>query len=397
MNQFSARMDTIKPSPVVVISNEVRKMRAAGEKVFSFSIGVPGFLPPEHVYKAAENAAKRDSDGGAYLSSRGVPELVEAFLHRLEEDGFSGYTEKEVCAQMGGKGALFNLLLALAGPGKEVIYPAPYWTSYDDLVTLSGATPKPIYCSADQNYKLTGAQLEAAITPNTQVFMFNNPSNPTGMVYTEEEVKEIAAVLKKYPHVWVISDDIYDKLIYDGQKFHHLLDAEPTLKDRLAIVQSVSKSYGMPCWRVGMVAAPEALINQLLTLVGQTLFHLPAVPQMAAAAAFGGDHSFLNVVKNDFVQNRNTTMDALNSLNNIQCCQPSGAFYAFPNISACLGKNDINNDVEFCQKLLQEQQVACIPGSAFGDPNAIRISYATDADTLRQGLQRLCDFVEKLS
>lgn len=391
MPNFASRITNIKPSATGAVAEEVRKLKAAGTDVISFSIGVPGFLPPSHVYAAAEQAAQRTTDTGAYLPGRGQPALIEAFRARLAKDGFT-YETNEVCAALGGKHALYNIFQVLCEAGDEVIFPSPYWTSYADIPVLADATVKPIHCSAAEDYKLTPEKLAAAITPQTKVFLFNNPSNPTGMVYTQAEVQALADELAKHPHVWIISDDIYDKLIYDGAQFHHLLHARPELRERTAIVQSVSKTYGMPGWRIGMLAAPQALVDQVVKLISQSVMNFPPVNQAAAAAAFAGDHSFLEPLKAEFTRKRNMTMEALSGIDGVTCPMPGGAFYAFPEIAGVLARTG-GDDIAFSQALLREKQVAVVPGSAFGNDQAIRISYACDEDELAEGLTRLTDFL----
>ena len=259
-----------------------------------------------------------------------------------------------------------------------------------------------IPCSAAENYKLSADKLRAAITPATKAFIFNNPSNPTGMLYTKEEVQALADVLVEYPDIWILSDDIYDKMVYGGATFHHLLDARPKLKDRMCIMQSISKSYGMPGWRVGMVAAPQAVIKHMLTFVGQALMNVPGVAMAAAAAAFAGDHTFLEPLKEGFAKKRDMVMDVLNALDGVTCPRPEGAFYAFPDVSALYGKTSaggalISDDIAFCTALLEEEKVALIPGSGFGAPNGVRISYATDEETLKAGLAKFKSFIEGLN
>lgn len=396
--KLAPRMSVVQPSPIIEVSNAVRDLKAQGEKVISFSIGVPGFLPPAHVYAAAETASAQENDSGAYLAGRGQNALITAFLDRLKKDNLE-YSEAETCVQLGGKGALFNLFQILVEAGDQVLCPAPYWASYPDMVALAGANFRAIPCPASQNYKMTPNQLNAAISPNTKLFIFNNPSNPTGMLYTPEEVDALAAVLVKHPHVTIISDDIYDKLTY-GAPFKHLTNAEPTLRERTIVVQSVSKTYGMPGWRIGMVAAPEHIIKALLTVTSQSLTNVPAVTQAAGAAAFSGDHSFLKNVKADFITKRDLVLAELAKLDGITCPKPEGAFYVFPNISAYFGKSHngtpINTDIDFCKALLAAEKVACVPGSGFGDPEALRISYATDTETLTEGLNRFTNFVNAL-
>ena len=393
------RLQALQPSPIIMVANAARALKAEGKPVVSLSIGVPGFLPPKHVYEAAHLAV--DADTGDYLPGRGSPQLVKAFLNSMAGRGFA-YEEAEVCAQVGGKGALFNLLLALINPGDEVIVPAPYWASYPEMVKLVGGVPVCPKADAANNYKLTAAQVQAAITPKTKAILWNNPSNPTGMLYTPEETEALAAVLAAAPGVWVISDDIYDHLVFSAEKrAAHVLDSQPGLRERCIIVQSVSKTYGMPGWRVGMVAAPKTVINALLALTSQSTTHLPAVPMAAAAAALTGAQDFLVDQKARLLKQRDETLAALAALN-LPCPKPEGAFYAFPQITGCFGKatpagTKITDDVSFCTALLNEALVAVVPGGAFGDSGAIRISYAGKAEELAEALKRLTAFVQSLS
>jgi aspartate aminotransferase len=395
---LSERLASLQPSPIIVVANAARALKAAGKPVVSLSIGVPGFLPPAHVYEAAHKAV--DADSGDYLPGRGSPALVSAFLNSMKARGFE-YSEAEVVAQVGGKGALFNLLLALVNAGEEVIVPAPYWASYPEMVKLVGGVPVCPTASAANNYKLTPAQVQAAITPKTKAILWNNPSNPTGMLYTAEETAAIAVVLAAAPHVWVIADDIYDHLIFDNAKrAAHILDTQPQLRDRTIIVQSVSKTYGMPGWRVGMVAAPKLVADALLALTSQSTTHLPAVPMAAAAAALSGPQEFIHVQTARLLEQRNETLAMLQELG-LPCPTPEGAFYAFPQITPMFGKttpagSKITDDLSFCTALLNEALVAVVPGGAFGDAGAIRISYAGKPEELTEALRRLKGFVQSL-
>ncbi|MCP5405206.1 MAG: pyridoxal phosphate-dependent aminotransferase [Pseudomonadaceae bacterium] len=392
-------MDAVQPSPIIVVAGMAREMKAKGEDVVSLSIGVPGFLPPAHVYEAAHAAV--DKDTGDYLAGRGSDALVQAFIASMKARGFD-YTAGEVTAQNGGKGLLFNLFLALLDAGDEVVIPAPYWASYPEMVKIVGGTPAIVQATAEQDYKMTPAQLEAALGPNTKAILFNNPSNPTGMLYSADEVKALAGVLVKHPDVWVISDDIYDMLVFDGSKrAAHLLDFAPELKSRTIIIQSVSKTYGMPGWRVGMVAAPKQVVDALLKLTSQSHTNLPAVTMAAAAAAFGGDQNFLAEQKARLMAQRDTALAALANMDGVTCPVPQGAFYVFPQVRALFGKTSaggrlIDSDVAFCEALLAEARVAVVPGGAFGDDGAIRISYAGKADELAKGLARMGEFVASL-
>lgn len=398
MPQLARRMNAVKPSATAAVGKKVAAMKAAGINVLSFSIGVPGFLPPAHVYAAAHAAI--DADKGAYFPAQGTPELLKAFQFRLKEDGFD-YALNELCTCIGGKNGLYNLMQVLTEAGDEVIFPSPYWTSYPDIIALAGATPVAVPCTAAEHYKLTPAKLQAAITPRTRAFLFNNPNNPTGMLYTQAEVQALADVLMQHPHIWILSDDIYDKMVYDGEKFHHLLHAQPSLRDRTCIVQSLSKTYGMPGWRVGMVAAPEVVMKPLITLTEQALMNVSGVAMAAAAAAFAGDHTFLEPLKRGFEKKRDMTMAMLNTLQGVTCPHPQGAFYAFPNVKKLFGKTSaggtlISDDMAFCNAMLEEEHVALVPGSGFGDAEAVRISYATSEALLTEGLTRFARFVNGL-
>ncbi|MAI08763.1 MAG: aminotransferase [Magnetococcales bacterium] len=383
-------------SPIVAINMKAKAMAKEGREIFNFSIGVPGFLPPKHVYEAAEKAVKEDN--GAYLASAGSEEVRKAFLGLLKKQGFD-YSLEETCATMGAKNALTSLCQVLCNAGDEVLFPAPFWSNYIQTVQMADAVPVPISCSSEENYKLTPEKLEAAITPKTRIFLFNNPSNPTGMVYTKEEIAGLAAVLKKH-NVWIISDDLYDKIVFDGEEFHHLLTAEPELRDRMLIVQSVSKSYGMPGWRVGFVAGPQPIIKMLVSVATNTFMCIPWVSQMAATAAISGDQSFIDERCAEFKQKRDAVMDSLKSIEGLVCPFPKGAFYAFPDISHFIGKTykgqTITDDVRLCELLLESHGVACVPGSAFGHEGALRISYACDMHTLEKGMVHFETFFNEI-
>lgn len=390
------RMGAVQASPIIAMAQAVRDKQAhltADEpRIISFSIGVPGFLPPKPVYDAAHAAV--DADSGDYLAGRGSPALVKGWVAGLKARGFS-YAENEVCAQVGGKGGLFNLLLALLNTGDEVVIPAPYWTSYPEMVRLAGGAPVHPAAGAEQNYKITPAQLQAAITPRTKAFIFNNPSNPTGMLYTAKEVAGLAEVLAAHPHVWIISDDIYDMLVYagEGSRCPHLLDTQPEMRDRTVLVNSISKTYGMPGWRVGLVAGPKPVIDALLTLTSQSQTHLPAVTMAAAAAALNGSHDFLYHQRQRLKKQRDMVLEACKAMH-LVCPVPEGAFYAFPNIGAWLGKRTslgarLDSDEDVCKALLNEAYVACVPGGAFGDAQAIRLSYAGKEADVLEGLNRI--------
>jgi aspartate aminotransferase len=399
---LAERMSVVKPSAIIKVAGQARDLKAAGQDVVSLSIGVPGFTPPPHVYAAARAAV--DSDSGDYLPGRGSPALVKAFVDSLARRGFT-YSDGEVCAQVGGKGALFNLLLALVNPGDDVVIPAPYWASYPEMVKIVGGNPVTPLAGPDQNYKLTPEQLAASLTPRTKAVLFNNPSNPTGMLYSPAEVAALGRVLATRPDVWIISDDIYDQLVFDradapGGRAAQLLDAHPELRSRLLIVQSISKTYGMPGWRVGLVAGPKSVIDALLTLTSQSFTNLPAVAMAAAAAALSGPQDFLEPQRARLLKQRDLTLPALAEMG-FACPVPEGAFYVFPHVNSVFGKTSaggklIADDVAFCEALLAEALVAVVPGGAFGDSAAIRISYAGKEAELVEGLRRMGEWVRGL-
>ena len=357
----------------------------------------PIFLPADHVYQAAQQALEQDS--GQYLAGRGEDVLIDAYLKRLNENGFHGYQKSNIASGIGAKHVLFSLLYAMLNEGDEILIPTPYWTTYVDIAELLGAKTKLLKCSAEQNYKLTPEQLKDAITDKTRVLLFNNPSNPTGMVYSEAEVKALGDVLQT-SDIWVISDDIYNRMIFDNVGFHHLLKTNPELKDRLVMIDSISKSYGMPGWRVGMMAGPEKLAQALVTLNSNSITNIPGVVGAAAAAAIGGAQDFADEMCVAFSQKRDEVMTVMNEICGISCPRPQGAFYAFPDISKIFGKSHegqkINNDVDFAERLLESKGVAVVPGSAFGDSNAIRISYACKPAELTAGLARIRAFFNEI-
>jgi aspartate aminotransferase len=397
MLQLAERMSRAKPSAIMVVAEKAKKLKASGRDIISFSIGVPNFLPGEHVYAAARDALAHDS--GQYGSNRGSDALLDAFLVHLKEAGFEGYERKNLATGVGAKHVLFNLMYALLNEGDEILIPVPYWTSYVDIADILGAKIVLLPCPAEQNYKLTAAQLEAAITPKTKLLLFNNPSNPTGMVYSEAEVAALADVLVKH-QLWILSDDIYNRMIFDGLQYAHLVKARPELRDRVILIDSISKTYGMPGWRVGLIAAPEQVALSQVTLNSNHITNLPEVVTAAATAALSGPQDVPREKNQDFSHRRDEVMAVLDSIPGLHCPKPQGAFYAFPDISVAFGKHHgttvIANDVDFCNVLLDVKGVACVPGSAFGEPKAIRISYTCKPAELTDGLNRIKQFFAEL-
>ncbi|MDQ2971485.1 MAG: aminotransferase class I/II-fold pyridoxal phosphate-dependent enzyme, partial [Pseudomonadota bacterium] len=322
------------------------------------------------------------------------------FLAHLHENGLHGYTRANLAVGIGAKQVLYNLCEALLDEGDEIVFPTPYWTSYLDIAEILGARITLLPCPPEGNYKLTPAQLDAALKSKPKLFLFNNPSNPTGMVYMREEITALADVLVKYPDTWIITDDIYNRMLFDGVGYHNFVQIKPELRDRTAVVDSLSKTYGMPGWRVGFVAAPEVLANAVVTLNSNHITNIPEIVTAAGVAALTGPQDITKAKCAEFAVRRDEVLDALTSIPGVECPRPQGAFYAFPDISVAFGKSHagkrIDNDVDFCAALLESKGVAAVPGSAFGEPRALRISYTCPQAQLTAGLQRIREFFAEL-
>lgn len=397
MPKLATRMGRAVPSAIMKVAEKAKSLKAQGRDIISFSIGVPNFLPGEHVYAAARASLEKDS--GQYGSNRGPDALLDAYLVHLQRNGFDGYERKHLCVGVGAKHVIFNVLYALIEEGDEIILPAPYWTSHIDIARILGAEVKVPHCGADQDYKLRPEQLEALIGPKTRVLVFNNPCNPTGMVYTEAEVRALGDVLVKHD-IWILSDDIYNQMIFDGLGWAHLLKTHPQLRDRIILLDSLSKTYGMPGWRVGFAAAPVELAQALVTLNSNHITNLPEVVCAAAVAALTGPQDIPERMCAEFAHKRDEVMACFARIPGLSCPRPQGAFYAFPDVSFAFGKRhgelQINNDVDFCNALLEAEGVACVPGSAFGEPRGLRISYTCKAAELTEGLRRFEAFCQAL-
>jgi len=398
MLTLAARMSRAKPSAIMIVAEKAKALKAAGRDIISFSIGVPNFLPGPHVYDAVRDALGKDT--GQYGSNRGPDALLDAFLLHIQGSGLTGYTRKNVATGIGAKHVLYNLAEALLDPGDTIAFPVPYWTTYVDIADILGAKTRLMPCSAAQNYKLTPAQLDAAL-PGVKVFLFNNPSNPTGMVYTKEEIAALADVLVKHPDVWVICDDIYNRMVFDGVGYHNFVQARPELRDRVIHVDSLSKTYGMPGWRVGFVAGPESVVQAVVTLNSNHITNVPEIINAAAVAALTGPQTIPEQKCAEFQAKRDQVLAVVDSIPGVVCPRPQGAFYVFPDISVAFGKShngrQIANDVDLCNALLDAKGVACVPGSAFGDPKALRISYTCPTPQLPEGLKRFREFFNELN
>lgn len=398
MPKLAARVGRAKPSAIMQVAEKAKQLKAEGRDIISFSIGVPNFLPGPHVYDAVRRAL--DHDSGQYGSNRGDTALLDAFLKHMEGVGMTGYTRENVVVTIGAKHGLYNLFEALVDEGEEVLIPTPYWTSYLDIAEILGAKVTLLPCPPEQNYKLTPAQLDAALKSRPRLFMFNNPSNPTGMVYTKDEIAALADVLVNHPDTWVITDDIYNRMVFDGLSYHNFVQFRPALRDRVIFTDSISKTYGMPGWRAGFLAGPADAIRAVVTLNSNHITNIPEIVTAAAIAALSGPQDVPTAKCAEFQQKRDQVMDVLARIPGVVCPRPQGAFYVFPDISCAFGKSHggrrIGNDVDFCDALLEAKGVACVPGSAFGEPRSIRISYTCPTPQLLPGMRRIEEFFSEL-
>ncbi|HEY6545227.1 MAG TPA: aminotransferase class I/II-fold pyridoxal phosphate-dependent enzyme [Dokdonella sp.] len=398
MPTLAARMSRAKPSAIMAVADKAKKLRAAGRDIVNFSIGVPNFLPGEHVYAAVREALARDS--GQYGSNRGADALLDAFLQHLAEGGLEGYTRRNVAVGIGAKHVLYNLAEALLDPGDTIAFAVPYWTTYVDIAEIVDAKMRLLPCPSTQNYKLTPEQLDAAL-PGVKLFLFNNPNNPTGMVYAREEIAALADVLVRHPDTWIVCDDIYNRMVFDGVGYHNFVQARPELRERVVHVDSISKTYGMPGWRVGFIAAPEQVAQAFTTLNSNHITNVPEMVGAAAVAALTGPQDVPVAKCKEFAARRDQVLAVLASIPGIVCPRPQGAFYVFPDISCAFGKKHsgrlVASDVDLCDLLLDTKGVACVPGSAFGDPNALRISYTCPPEQLPEGMQRIREFFAELA
>jgi aspartate aminotransferase len=399
MPQFAARIGRAKPSAIMAVAEKAKRLKAEGRDIVSFSIGVPNFLPGEHVYAAVREALQHDS--GQYGSNRGSDVLLDAFIEHMAQVGLTGYGRVNCATGIGAKHVIYNLAEALLDEGDTIAFAVPYWTSYLDIADIVGAKIDLMPCPPEQHYKLTPAQLDAALAKKPKVFLFNNPNNPTGMVYTRAEIDALADVIAKYPDTWVITDDIYNRMVFDGIGYHNFVHSRPELRDRVIFIDSLSKTYGMPGWRVGFMAGPESVAAAVTTMNSNHITNIPEIVTAAAIAALDGPQDIPTAKCAEFQAKRDQVMAVMDSIPGIVCPRPQGAFYVFPDVSAHFGKSHggmkIANDIDLCNALLESKGVACVPGSAFGEPRALRISYTCPTPQLAPGLERFREFFAELN
>ena len=396
---LSDTLSRVKPSPTIAVTTKAAELKAQGRDVIGLGAGEPDFDTPANIREAAKRAI--DAGKTRYTAVDGIPELKKAICDKfLRENGLT-YTPAQISVGTGGKQILYNALMATCNKGDEVIIPAPYWVSYPDMVELAGGTPVPVVATIESDFKLTAAQLEAAITPKTKWFIFNSPSNPTGAGYTADELRALCDVLLRHPHVWIMSDDMYEHLVFDDFVFTTPAQIEPKLYDRTLTCNGVSKSYAMTGWRIGYAGGPAHLIKAMGTIQSQSTSNPSSVSQYAALEALTGPQDFLAPNRVVFQKRRDLVVSMLNAAKGITCPKPEGAFYVYPDISGCIGKTTplgkkIANDEDFATYLLEDTGVAVVFGAAFGLSPNFRVSYATSDAILRDACTRIQNFCAAL-
>lgn len=398
-SRIAARVQRIKPSPSSAASDRANELRRQGQSIINLVVGEPDFDTPENIRKAASAAIERGET--RYTQNAGTPELRQAIVAKLARENGLSYSASQVLVTSGAKSAIFNALAATLGAGDEVLIPAPYWVSYPDMVLACEGEPVTLACPEHEGFKLTPAQLRNAITPRTRWLLLNSPSNPTGASYSAAELRALADVLLDFPHVLLMTDDIYEHIRYEGLDNPHILAIEPALSERSLVVNGVSKTYAMTGWRIGYAAGPADLIGAMATLQSQSTSNACSVSQAAAVEALNGDQSFVKHSVEVYQQRRDRCLDLLNAIPGLSCRKPDGAFYLYVNCGGLLGKTTaegkvLNSDSEVVMYLLESQGVAVVAGTAYGLAPFFRMSIATDISTLDQGCARIAAAVAAL-
>ncbi len=399
MSIISDSLKKIKPSPTIAVTQKARELKAAGKDVIGLGAGEPDFDTPENIKQAAIKAI---NDGDTkYTAVDGTPDLKKAIVEKFKKENNLDYTADQITVGAGGKHVIYNAMMATLNEGDEVIVPAPYWVSYPDIVLLAGGKPVVMECDEKQSFKINPSDLEKFITPKTKWIILNSPSNPTGACYSENDIREIAKVLEKHPHVYILSDDIYEHVTYEGFKFFTIAQIEG-LKERVLTMNGVSKAYSMTGWRIGYAAGPKEIIKAIAKIQSQSTTNPSSISQAASVEALSGTQDFIKKRADSFQERRDFVVKALNDIEGIECLNPDGAFYVFPSCKGLMGKKDINgkeikSDTDFVQSLLENSGIAVVQGSAFGLEGFFRISYATSMDNLKKALEKISSFCKSLS
>ena len=400
MSFLASSLSNIKPSPTIAVSMKAAELKAEGKDIISLGTGEPDFDTPNNIKEAAKKAI--DQGQTKYTAVNGTPDLKKAIINKFKNENSLSFEANQIIVSTGAKQIIYNALVASLNPGDEVIIPAPFWVSYPDMVLLAGGQPVIAETSAANNFKLSPSDLEAKITDKTKWLILNSPSNPTGSCYSADELKALAEVLLKYPNVHILSDDIYEHLLFDNLKFSSIINVESSLKDRTLVINGVSKAYAMTGWRIGYAAGEAKLIKAMSMIQSQSTSSPSSIGQAAAVEALNGPQDYITESKQAFQDRRDMVIDFLNNITGLNCIKPDGAFYVFPSCEELLGKtlpngNKIENDNDFASYLLEEAGVAVVPGVAFGAPGFFRISYAASTDFLKDALSRIETACNKIS
>jgi aspartate aminotransferase len=385
--QLSDRVQNIKPSPTLAVTNRAAELRAEGKDIIGLGAGEPDFDTPKHIKDAAIDALNKGFT--KYTAVDGTPSLKKAIINKFKNDNGLSYQPNQILVSCGGKQSFFNMALALLNAGDEVVIPAPYWVSYPDMVRIAEGVPVIVETEQANRFKMTAAQLEAAITPKTKLVVLNSPSNPSGVAYTEVELKELAAVLLKFPDVLVATDDMYEHILWAEGGFHNIVTVCPELYDRTVVMNGVSKAYSMTGWRIGYIGGPVKLVKAMKKIQSQSTSNPTSISQYASEAALNGSQECVQEMLAAFKVRHDYVVKALNDLPGVECIESDGTFYAFPSFKGAMQAADCETDVEFAEKMLIEAEVALVPGSAFGTPGHMRLSYATSMENLEAAINRL--------
>ena len=397
---LSKNLEKIAPSATVAMTQLARDLKNQGKDVISLSAGEPDFDTPENIKKAAIDAITRGET--KYTAVDGIDELKEAIIDKFSRDNNLNFLKENISVAPGGKTIIYNAMVATLNPSDEVIIPKPFWVSYPDIVKLAGGTPITIETSRNNNFKITADDLEKNITKNTKWIIINSPSNPTGEVYSSEELQSLVSVLKKYPNIYILSDDIYEHLLYEkNEKFTTIGEIDDEINSRTITMNGVSKAYSMTGWRIGYCGGPKKIIDSMRKLQGQSTSNPTSISQWAAVEALNGDQSFLKDWLDSFEMRRNKVVEMINSAQGLSCLKPKGAFYVYPSCEDVIGKKlisgeEIKNDEDFAMNLLRNKSVGVVHGSAFGLSPFFRISYATSIEKLEEACKRIIDFCDEL-
>ena len=389
--KLAARMQKIKPSPTLAVAEKAAKLKAQGQDIIGLGTGEPDFDTPQFIKDAAIAALKAGFT--KYTAVDGIPDLKKAIMHKLKKENGLEYELNEIIVGTGGKQCCYNLCMALLNPGDEVIIPAPYWVSYPDMVLLAEGVPVVIPTTAQQHFKITPAQLEQAITPKTKMIFINSPSNPSGVAYSKDELFALGQVLKKHPKIWIATDDMYEHILWK-KPFYNIVNAVPELKAQTIVLNGVSKAYAMTGWRIGYAAGDKEVIEQMKSVQSQSTSNPCSIAQKAAVAALTGDQSVVEAMNQSFHERHQYVYQRLQRMDGITVVPADGTFYLFPSVQTIIDRKGMHDDLEFAEKLLQDEGLALVPGSAFGTPGCIRISFATSMEMLTKAMDRLEKFIK---